>query len=197
MASYSLVWNLGKQVQGLAFSGEVWLEHFSTLQGSIQFEGICLLKVLIREAENQGIPSRAMLELGHCCTVYLVIVWSVSWHHPLSGVGKKATCLLLSLAPLESWFVQDPDCPILFWFFWIFIIKKSPNASARSFNESESGYCSMSFLNFSMSICLYFRYVMVSMTVAFGYLIGKLQMCDQICSSLQLARPVWYYRSSG
>ena len=105
MASYSLVWNLGKQVQGLAFSGEVWLEHFSTLQGSIQFEGICLLKVLIREAENQGIPSRAMLELGHCCTVYLVIVWSVSWHHLLSGVGKKGTYLLLSLHPWNrDWF---------------------------------------------------------------------------------------------
>ena len=82
----------------------------------IWFEGICLIKVLIREAENRGIPSRAMLELGHCCTVYLVIVWTVSWHHPLSAVGKKGTYLLLSLAPLESWLVQDHDCPILFWF---------------------------------------------------------------------------------
>ena len=26
--------------------------------------------------------------------------------------------------------------------FWIFLTKKSPNASARSFNESKSGYCS-------------------------------------------------------
>ena len=58
--------------------------------------------------------------------------------------------------------------------------------------------CSVSFLNFSMSICLYFRYVMVSMTVA-GFLVFNWQTtkCDQICSSLQLARPVWYYRSSG
>ena len=42
---------------------------------SIQFEGICWLKVLIREEENRGIPSRAMLELRHCCTVYLVIFY--------------------------------------------------------------------------------------------------------------------------
>ena len=42
MASYSLVWNLEKQVLGLAFSGEVWLEHFSTLQGiSIHINFIC------------------------------------------------------------------------------------------------------------------------------------------------------------
>ena len=107
---------LGKTSSMPSFSMRGLTGAFSTLQDSIQFEGICLLKVLIRDAENRGIPSRAMLELGHCCTVYLVIVWSVSWHHSLSGVRKKGTCLLLSLAPLESWLVPDPDCPILFWF---------------------------------------------------------------------------------
>ena len=140
MASYSLVWNLGKQVQGLAFSEKVWLEHFATLQGSIQFEGICLLKVLIREEDYRGIPSRTMLELGHCSTVYLVIVWSVSRHHPPPGVGKKGTYLLLSLAPLESWLVPGSWLSSFVPISWIFIMKKSPNVSARSFNES--GYCS-------------------------------------------------------
>ena len=53
-----------------------------------------------------------MLELGHCCSIYLVIVWLVSWHHHLSGIGKKGT-FLLALAPLESRLVQDLDCPIL------------------------------------------------------------------------------------
>ena len=41
--------------------------------------------------------------------------------------------------PCNRDWLRDPDGPILFW---IFIIKKSRNASARSFNESESGYCS-------------------------------------------------------
>ena len=115
--SYSLVWNLGKQIQGLAFSGDVCLEHFSTPHGCIQFERICLLEVLIWEEENQCIPSWVVLELGHCCTVNFVIAWSVSWHHPLTVVGKKGTYLLLSLAPLESRLVQDAGCPILFWFY--------------------------------------------------------------------------------
>ena len=102
MASYSLVWNSGKQVQGLVYSGEVWLKHFSTLQERIQFEGICLLKVLIREAANRVIPSRAMLELGHCCTVYLVYLGQYlglcqavmpdgsPHHHQRKGTGHKA-----------------------------------------------------------------------------------------------------------
>ena len=65
---------LGKTIQGLAFSKEVRLEHCSTPQGNIQFEGSCLLNVLLWEEENRGIPSRTMLELGDCCIVYLVIV---------------------------------------------------------------------------------------------------------------------------
>ena len=92
---------LGKQVQSLAFSGEVWLERFFHSSWKYPIWRICLL----REVENRGIPSRAMLELGHCWTVYLMMVLSVFWHHPLSGVGKKGTYLLLSLAPLESWLV--------------------------------------------------------------------------------------------
>ena len=123
-SAVSLLWN-GKLLTGLklgktssmpSFFMSGLIRAFFTLQGSIQFEGNLFTKVLIREEENRGIRSRAMLELGHCCTVYLVIVWSISWHHPLSGVGNKGTYLLLSLAPLESWLVQDPDCLIWFWF---------------------------------------------------------------------------------
>ena len=142
MASYSLVWNLGKQVQGLAFSREVWLEHFSTLQGNIQFEGICLLKVLVREAENRGIPSRAMLELGsllHClfgdCLISFLTSSSVrGWKE--RNISSSFTGTLGIVIGSGSWLSN------FVLIFWIFIIKKSPNASARSFNESKSGYCS-------------------------------------------------------
>ena len=44
MESYSLVWNLEKQVQGLAFA-DVWQEHFFIPQSNLA--GLAYLKVLI------------------------------------------------------------------------------------------------------------------------------------------------------
>ena len=133
---------LGKTSSRHSFSREVWLEHFSTLQGSIQFEGICLLKVLVREAENRGIPSRAMLELGHCCTVYLVIVL-ISFLTSSSVRGWKESNMSSSFTGTLGIVIGSGSWLSSFvLIFWIFLIKKSPNACARSFNESKSGYCS-------------------------------------------------------
>ena len=140
MASYSLVWNLRKQVQGLAFSGEVWLEHFSTPQGSIQFEGICLLKVLIREAENQGIPSKPC---WNWVTAALFIWWLFDQFPDIilcQGLERKQHVFFFHWHPRNrDWF---RILAIQFCSDFLNLHHKSPNASARSFNESESGYCS-------------------------------------------------------
>ena len=141
MASYSLVWNLGKQVQGPAFCRICFTRAFPTLQGSIQFETICWLKVLNlgrRESRHSfkshvGIASLLHYLFGNFCISFLTS--SSVRGRKERNISSSFTGTLGIVIGSLSWLSK------FFLIFWNFNIKKSPNASARSFNESESGYC--------------------------------------------------------
>ena len=105
---------------------------FSIPQGSIQLEGICLLKVLIWAEDNRGIPSRAMLALGHCCIVLGDSL--ISFLTSSSERGWKER-------NISSYFTGTPGFMIrsgswlshFVLIIWMFIIKKSPKCVRQIF----------------------------------------------------------------
>ena len=141
MANYSLVWNLGKQVQVLPFSEEVWLEHVSTLQGSIQFERDLFPKSVStgsRKSRHSFKSHDGIGSLLHCLFGDFLINFLT-----LSSVrGRKERDISSFIGTIGIVIGSGSWLSNFVLIFWIFIIKKSPNASARSFNDSESGYCS-------------------------------------------------------
>ena len=142
MASYSLVWNLGKQVQGLAFSGEVWLEHFFHSSGKYPIWRDLFTKSVNTGSRKSrhyfkshvGIGSLLHCLFGDCLISFLTSSSARGWKE--RNISSSFTGTLGIVIGSGSWLSN------FVLIFWIFITKKSPNASARSFNESESGYCS-------------------------------------------------------
>ena len=142
MASYSLVWNLGKQAQGLAFfrrglnraffhsSGKypIWRDLFTKSVNMGSRESRHSFK------SHDGIGSLLHSLFGDCLISFLTSSSVRGWKE--RNISFSFTGILGILIGSGSWLSN------FVLIFWIFIIKKSPNASARSFNESELGYCS-------------------------------------------------------
>ena len=126
-------------MEGLAFSGEVWLEHFSTSQGNIQFEGNFLLNVLIWEERIYAILQKSCWNwvtatlfrrlLDQFPDIFL-------WQGLERNISSSFIGTLGIVIGSGSWLSN------FVLIFCIFIIKKSPNVCVRFLNGSESGYCS-------------------------------------------------------
>ena len=101
--------------------------------------------MLVREAENRGIPSRQE-PCWNWVTDGLFIWWLFDQFPDIilcQGLEKKEHIFSYSFTGTRGIVTGSGSWQSNFvLIFWIFIIKKSPNASARSFNESKSGYWS-------------------------------------------------------
>ena len=143
MATYSVVWNPGKQVQCLAFSEEVCLTGaFSHSSGKYP-----IWRDLFAKSVNTGRwesmhSFKSHVGIGpllHClfgdCLISILTSSSVR-RRKERNISSSFTDTLGIVIGSGSWLSN------FVLIFLIFIVKKSLNASATSFKESESGYCS-------------------------------------------------------